>query len=224
MGRYSKALINAPLIPITWLTTSLFGQAPTPTAPTNFQHVVVIFQENRTPDNLFQGLCSPPYGTADSCSTTPGPGQYNIQTADWLDKTSPTGKTSPVTIPLANAYDLSHAHSAFVAQCDLQSNGTCAMDGAAKVACSGTCPTQPQFRYVENAGGILNPYLNLATHYGWANNMFQTNQAPVSRRTSSSSEARPRPVPRMIRPVSMPRRTCREPLQLPVAPPMPPPA
>jgi phospholipase C len=178
MGRYTKALINAPLIPITWLTTSLFGQAPTATAPTNFQHVVVIFQENRTPDNLFQGLCSPPYGAADSCSTTPGPGQYNIQTSDWLDKSSPTGKTHPVTIPLANAYDLSHAHSAFVAQCDLQSNGTCAMDGAAKVTCSGTCPTQPQFRYVENAGGLLNPYLSLATQYGWANNMFQTNQGP----------------------------------------------
>ena len=25
----------------------------------SFQHVVVIFQENRTPDNLFQGLCGP---------------------------------------------------------------------------------------------------------------------------------------------------------------------
>ena len=23
----------------------------------NFQHIVIIFQENRTPDNLFQGLC-----------------------------------------------------------------------------------------------------------------------------------------------------------------------
>ncbi|MBV9442959.1 MAG: hypothetical protein JO217_09705 [Acidobacteriaceae bacterium] len=36
-----------------------------------FQHIVVIFQENRTPDNLFYGLCSPPYGRAASCSTTP---------------------------------------------------------------------------------------------------------------------------------------------------------
>ena len=26
---------------------------------TPFKHVVVIFQENRTPDNLFQGLCHP---------------------------------------------------------------------------------------------------------------------------------------------------------------------
>ena len=25
----------------------------------SFQHIVVIIQENRTPDNLFQGLCGP---------------------------------------------------------------------------------------------------------------------------------------------------------------------
>lgn len=30
-----------------------------------FQHVVIV-QENRTPDNLFQGLCTPPYGSAES--------------------------------------------------------------------------------------------------------------------------------------------------------------
>src|SRR5215469_14897664 len=29
---------------------------------TPLKHVVVIFQENRTPDNLFQGLCHPPFG------------------------------------------------------------------------------------------------------------------------------------------------------------------
>ena len=34
----------------------------------NFKHVVVIFQENRTPDNLFQGLCAPPYG---ACAVPP---------------------------------------------------------------------------------------------------------------------------------------------------------
>ena len=56
------------------------------------------------------------------------------------------------------------------------------MDGAGDVSCSGTCPSQPQFRFVENpnAGrhGILDPYLTLATQYGWANYMFQTNQGP----------------------------------------------
>src|SRR5271157_1704844 len=83
-----------------------------------FQHVIVIFQENRTPDNLFHGLCSAPFGSADSCSTNPSSSQYNIQTRNWLDKNSATGVTQPATVPLANKYDLSHAHSAFIAQCD----------------------------------------------------------------------------------------------------------
>jgi len=52
------------------------------------------------------------------------------------------------------------------------------MDGSAEVKCSGKCPATAQFRYVDNSGGILNPYLQLATQYGWANYMFQTNQGP----------------------------------------------
>ena len=43
----------------------------------NFKHVVVIFQENRTPDNLFQGLCVAPFGSSATCSTTPSSSQYN---------------------------------------------------------------------------------------------------------------------------------------------------
>src|SRR5271165_477487 len=144
-----------------------------------FQHVVVIVQENRTPDNLFQGLCSPPYGSASSCSSTPSASQYDIQTANWLDNSSPTGVTQPGTIALANQYDLNHAHNAFTGMCDLDAaKGACKMDGASTVACGGTCLPTPQFRYVMNAFGILNPYLDLATQYGWANFMSQTNQGP----------------------------------------------
>ena len=145
----------------------------------NFQHIVVIFQENRTPDNLFQGLCSAPFGSAASCSTTPHSSQYDIQTHSWLDKSSPSGVTQPALVPLANTYDLSHAHSAFVAQCDKDPlTGVCRMDGAAKVGCSGTCLSKPQFRYVDNSANTVTPYLELATRYGWANYMFQTNQGP----------------------------------------------
>jgi hypothetical protein len=43
---------------------------------------------------------------------------------------------------------------------------------------SGPCPTEPQFKFVDNSTGILNPYLELATRYGLANYMFQTNQGP----------------------------------------------
>jgi phospholipase C len=145
----------------------------------NFQHVVVIVQENRTPDNLFQGLCVPPYGSANLCSTSPTASQYDIQTGNWLNKKSSTGVTQPSTVALANKYDLSHAHSAFTAMCDADPlTGACRMDGAGSVSCSGRCPAKPQFRFVDNSTAILNPYLKLATQYGWANYMFQTNQGP----------------------------------------------
>jgi phospholipase C len=148
----------------------------------NFQHIVVIVQENRTPDNLFQGLCAPPYGSTASCSTAPTAtpaAEYDIQTKNWSDKKSSTGTTQPTAVPLANKYDLSHSHSAFVAMCDADpATGACKMDGAGNIPCSGTCSSKPQFRFVDNSKGILNPYLDLATQYGWANYMFQTNQGP----------------------------------------------
>ena len=154
---------------------SAVAQAQTTIQTHKFQHVVVIFQENRTPDNLFQGLCT----TITICSPTPTTSQYNIQTKDWLDNTHVGGKIQPGTVMLDNAYDLSHRHDAFVAQCDLDTTtGNCRMDGAAGVHCSGTCPMHPQFKFVDNSTGILDPYLALARQYGWANYMFQTNQGP----------------------------------------------
>jgi len=98
-----------------------------------FEHVVIIFQENRTPDNLFQGLCAPPYGSPTACSTSPTASQYNIQANDWKDRNSATGVIQPGPVALANKYDLSHAHSAFVVMCDADPSGACNLDGAAKI-------------------------------------------------------------------------------------------
>jgi phospholipase C len=142
-----------------------------------FQHIIVVFQENRTPDNLFYALCA-----SNPCSTTPNNTQYNIQTSNWLDNTSPSGFTQPTPIPLANRYPTDHSHSAFKVQCDLNTQGNppqCRMDGAA-----GTAVHRGAFGYVTNTvdtkypNGILAPYLTMATQYGWANFMFQTNQGP----------------------------------------------
>jgi hypothetical protein len=133
-------------------------------AKSPFKHIVVIVQENRTPDNLFQGLCSPPYGSAQSCSTSPSSSQYNIQTSNWLNKYSPTGVTQPGPIPPSPGYDLNHDHPGFEAMCDRDSSGVCRVDGAANVSCTrGPCPANPQFKYIDNSTGILNPYLELAT-------------------------------------------------------------
>jgi phospholipase C len=160
------------LLPLT-LVAVLCLTAPASAQITYFEHVIVVVQENRTPDNLFQGLCTTP----SACSTHPSSQQYNIQTTGWFDKTSPTGTTNPYANPLGLGYDMRHSHSAFAAMCDLK-NGVCAMDGAANVQCHSIaqpCPAKPAFGYV--AGGVQ-PYLDLAKAYGWANYMFQTNQGP----------------------------------------------
>jgi phospholipase C len=143
----------------------------------NFKHVVIIVQENRTPDNLFQGLCAAPYGACAVPPTSAAP--YNIQTSNWLTK---GGTIQPSPIALTNTYDLGHSYQSFYAMCDMVAGNppTCQMDGASGINCipnaGTTCPPNPQFNFVDNSTGILNPYLTLATQYGWANYMFQTNQ------------------------------------------------
>jgi phospholipase C len=145
----------------------------------SFKHVIVVIQENRTPDNLFQGLCTSPFGTSSSCSITPTGSQYDILTSNWLDKSSSTGTTQPTSVALDNSYDPSHTHLAFTTSCDLNTTTrACRMDGAAGDTCTGDCPTKMAYAYVSNSTSNLNPYLTLATSYGWSNYMFQTNQGP----------------------------------------------
>ena len=144
-----------------------------------FQHVIIVIQENRTPDNLFQGLCPPTDPSA--CSIHPSSQQYNIQTTGWLDKTSKTGTTNPRPVPFGVEFDLTHIHSAFVRQCDMNGAGVCAMDGAAYVGCTKRsigCPKKAAFTYVDNSTGSVQPYIDIARAYGWGNYMFQTNQGP----------------------------------------------
>jgi phospholipase C len=135
------------------------GTPPPPPPPSfpNIKHIVVIFQENRTPDNLFHGL--------------PGADIAN-------SGTNSAGQTIPLTpIPLATDYDLSHAHGAFVAMYD---SGK--MDGADKIPISckkgaTDCPpVNPQFRYVDPAD--VQPYFQMTEQYTFADRMFQTNQGP----------------------------------------------
>jgi len=138
-------------------STGSGGTQPPPPPSSKIQHIVIIFQENRTPDNLLHGLPN-----ADIANSG----------------TNSSGQTIQFTsVPLANDYDLSHAHSAFVAMYD---GGK--MDGADKVpiSCkksSTDCPPpNPQFRYVDPAD--VQPYFQMAEQYTFADRMFQTNQGP----------------------------------------------
>jgi len=141
---------------------------------TPIQHVVLIVQENRTTDNLFQdpnliraGADIQNYGMNSSGQTIPL-SQIDLGT---------TGNNP-------DAYDIGHTHADFVAMCDLNSTtNTCKMDGADKqrTTCNktlGPCPPppNPQFMYVNPAD--VAPYFQMAEVYSFADRMFQTNQGP----------------------------------------------
>jgi phospholipase C len=149
----------ATAIAILFLLGSTFARAQQ--ERNRFDHVVVIIQENRTPDNLF----------GSNPNFEPG---VDIATSGLNSK----GKNIPLkATALAGCYDLNHMHSAFVQMYD---EGK--MDGADKVQVQPNpgckVPGDTQFKYVDNSQGTVQPYFDLASQYGWANRMFQTNQGP----------------------------------------------
>jgi phospholipase C len=142
-------------------------QSLTLTAAAVFQHIVVIFQENRTPDNLFQDPVLISHG-ADIASSG-------------LNSTGQTIALSPIDLGTTGSspqnYDLSHANAAFVSMYD---GGK--MDGANLIPCSpaANCPPNahpnPQYMYVKPAD--VQPYFALAEQYTFGDRMFQTNEGP----------------------------------------------
>jgi phospholipase C len=145
--------------------TVVVTDAETPTAKTatanlsisitsKIQHVVVIFQENRTPDNLFQDPILISRGADIAQSGVNRQGQ--------------TVPLSPVGLGIN--YDLSHSHAGFVTMCDLNTvTGQCRMDGA---------PTTPLSAFVYVNPSDVQPYFHLAEQYTFGDRMFQTNQGP----------------------------------------------
>ncbi len=115
------------------------------------QHVIIILQENRTPDNLFHGLAG-----ADIAD-------YGIN--------SKGQKITLTPLPLANGYGLDHYHPDFLKMYDQGK-----MDGADLIPgdCGKNCPPNMQFKYVDP--NDVKPYLQMAEQYAFGDRMFQTNQ------------------------------------------------
>jgi phospholipase C len=116
-------------------------------------HIVIIVQENRTPDNLFHRL--------------PGADIADIG----IDSKGKQIVLRP--IPLAVRYGDDHSHKAFVKQ---YHHGK--MDGADRNSCTPhqLCPKHPQFEYVNRSD--VAPYFQMARTYTFGDRMFQTNQGP----------------------------------------------
>ena len=137
------------------------GASCAPPNPVVFKHIVIIVQENRTPDNLFGS--NPTFEAGVDLATT-GINSHGEQIA--LAGEALTG-----------CYDISHSHESYV---KFYHGGK--MDGADREPLlSGpdcTLPLNAQFKFVANAHGEVQPYFDIALQYGFANRMFQTNQGP----------------------------------------------
>ena len=138
---------------------------PPPTGGiTSFAHVVVIIQENRTPDNLFQSMAT--NGADISPNGICRQGTSPCQGAD------SQGVLALSPQPLAVPYDLGHSHDVWLI--DFHSG---AMDNFNGGGCGNQgCPTNPAYQYVRASD--IQPYIQLAETYAFADRMFQTNQGP----------------------------------------------
>lgn len=151
---------------------------PTTIGPGQVNHVVIIFQENRTPDTLFQGLCTANGGVPGCDPTGTNPAQYDIA-SQGQTSSGATVPLTPVATGLVTSYDLGHAHSAFLQTCNYNvTTNTCAMNGADGDVCNpiAQCPTYPEYQYVPSS--FVQPYLTMAQTYAFGDHMFQTNEGP----------------------------------------------
>lgn len=124
--------------------------APGPTpAATKIKHVVIILQENRTVDNLFNGFPN----------------------ADTVQSGMSNGKSVPLQpVPLNQGSDLDHSHTGWVTDWD---GGK--MDGFAHPA-SGYPNPGLAYGYVPKDETV--PYWTLASAYTFGDHMFQPNSGP----------------------------------------------
>jgi phospholipase C len=136
-------------------------QASTQVFVTPIKHVVIIFQENRTVDNLFHDPVLMQRG-ADIANSG-------------LNSKGTVVPLEPVSISVP--YNPDHGHFDFTLMYD---NGK--MDGVDKVGIScnpgnpNCAPPNPLFKYVQ-ASDVM-PYFQMAETYTFADRMFQTNQGP----------------------------------------------
>ncbi len=144
-------------IPVTSATAAFSANAASQSliqsvgARSKVRHIVIIVQENRTVDNLFQFL--------------PG---ANTQSYGYGSH----GQLVPLRpARLSAAYGLGHHHDNWEVEYD---SGK--MDGFDREQCGGQCPRDAAYAYVPQAE--VQPYYTMAETYTFADQLFQSNQGP----------------------------------------------
>jgi phospholipase C len=121
------------------------------------QHVVIIFQENRSTDDLFNGF----------------PGADTVRSG-----LNSRGRRVPLKpVSLTAPYDLNHNHSGYVVEyAGGKMNG---FNQEASVCISATiCPSRAIRAYGYVPHNEIKPYFAMARQYAFGDRMFQTNQGP----------------------------------------------
>src|SRR5271154_922777 len=116
------------LVLSSFISANLMAQSkverPKPSAfPSQITHVVVIFQENRTPDNLFHflsPLCPIPAGASGLSACTPSPVTSSCYDISPCGLSNQSGSVVPVPlmgVPMKGSTDPNHSHTAFSQMC-----------------------------------------------------------------------------------------------------------
>ena len=170
-------LFSLPIVVSFLSANAAYGQTSVPP----FKHVVIIFQENRTPDNIFGSA------PAQANCTQEDPFEPGVDIVDGgPNKWSPTGSSCSVINPGLSSGGSYHNHKfidpkhpgeyvGWVPQCDYDAaKKICKMDGASH---SWEDPNNNnEYQYVNRPA--VEPYFDIATSYGFANYMFATHEGP----------------------------------------------
>jgi len=130
--------------------------SPTPGQSGKITHVVIIFQENRSVDNLFNGL----------------PGADTVTSG--LNSSGQTVALQPIS--LTAPYDLDHSHHGFATE--YNGGAMNGFDTEGSSACTSGCPPANVRAYGYVPQSEVQPYFAMAQQYTFADRMFQTNQGP----------------------------------------------
>ena len=158
IGRVARAAV-----PLFAFVAALCSVLTAPAAAIPITHVVVVMQENRSVDNLFNGFTGADTVT---CGAQSGRGRACV----------------PLTaMTLASNFDPCHGHACFMTEADLnQQTSQYAMDGwdqATFSGCSVGCTYNPSAYYYVNPT-YTTTYWSLATNFAFADEMHQNNGGP----------------------------------------------
>ncbi|HYL26765.1 MAG TPA: alkaline phosphatase family protein, partial [Candidatus Nitrosotalea sp.] len=156
-GHFAIALLLAGCMQSGAADTSASALLPASPAASKIRHVVIVFQENRSFDDLFNGF----------------PGADTVKSG-----LNSQGNRVPLRpVGLSAPYDLSHEHAAFETE---YAGGKLNGFDKEPSGCVGgiLCPPKQVRAYGFVPHAETKPYFTMASEYTLADHMFQTNQGP----------------------------------------------